>query len=209
MGFNVGGFLNAVGDVFSTGAGGPVGLAVGAAAKVAAGAISSPPGRATTPPAQISPPQTQTGPVSAQNVSRGFTPAPFRGGGQRFGFGIPTSNVASLAPAARIGGQLGLGAIGGGIARMFGGNGGQVSEILKEARENVQGPVTKNRIIDAAKFCGIEQAADTYGLSQSQVCLVIVSGRTRRRRGISAANIRDTKRVIRFNKRLTKDLRTR
>ena len=91
---------------------------------------------------------------------------------------------------------------------MFGGNGTELSEILKEARENVRG-ATKNKIIDAAKNCGIQLAASTFGISENNVCVVIVNGRSRRRRGISAADIRRTKRVIRFNKRLTKDLKVR
>jgi len=208
MGFNIGGFLNAVGDVFSsTGSkGSPLFAAIGAGAKIASGALGkSPPGRATAPVPNI---QTlgrpsQTGPVSVQNVSRGFNLSEGRG------FSAGGVNVASLAPVIRgLGtGAVGLG-LGEGISRMFGGN-GSVSEILKEARENVGHGVTKNKIIDAAKTCGIELAANTFGLNESQVCLVIVAGRTRRSRGISAADIRRTKRVIRFNKRLTKDLKSR
>lgn len=168
----------------------------------------SPPGRNTTPPAT---PQvgaaSQTSPVAGSNITRGFRPAPFRSGTQRF---ARATNVASLAGVGRglVTGAAG-GIIGEGLSRMFGGGDNNVSQILREARENINGPVTKNKIIDAAKFCGIETAANTFGLNESQVCLVIVAGRTRRRRGISAADIRRTKRVIRFNKRLTKDLRTR
>ena len=92
---------------------------------------------------------------------------------------------------------------------LFGGNGESVSDILKEARESTGRSVTKNKIIDAAKACGINLAASTFGISESQVCIVIVAGRSRRSRGISAADIRRTRRVIRFNKGLTKQLKVR
>ena len=69
--------------------------------------------------------------------------------------------------------------------------------------------MTKNNIIDAAKTCGIDIAASTFGLDVTEICFVVLKGRSRRRRGISAADIRRTKRVIKFNKSLTKDLRVR
>lgn len=92
---------------------------------------------------------------------------------------------------------------------LFGGNGESVSDILKLAREETGRSVTKNKIIDAAKACGIDLAASTFGISKDQVCIVIVAGRSRRSRGISAADIRRTRRVIRFNKGLTKQLKVR
>ena len=207
MTHNIGAALETSGDIISRTFGtNPFARGLGAAASIA-GAFLRPPGRATTPAAVPAPPATQSSPTSVANIQRGITPAAFRGPGARFG---GTGNVASLVgQGGRIGAAIGGGLLTEGISRMFGGSNNGIKEILAEARENINGPVTKNKIIDAAKFCGIETAADTFGLSASQVCLVIVAGRTRRRRGISAADIRRTKRVIRFNKRLTKDLKVK
>ena len=84
-----------------------------------------------------------------------------------------------------------------------------VEAAIREAREETGGSVTRNNIIDAAKVCGIDTAASTFGISTQDVCFVVIKGKTRRRRGISAADIRRTRRVINFNKKLTKDLRVR
>jgi len=90
-----------------------------------------------------------------------------------------------------------------------GGNGGQnpISVILAKARAATGGPVTRNKIIEAAKACGLEVAAQTFGLDVREICLVVVKGRTRRRRGVSAADIRRTKRTIGFASKIRKDLK--
>jgi len=67
--------------------------------------------------------------------------------------------------------------------------------------------VTRNKIIEASKACGLEVAANTFGLDMREVCLVVVKGRTRRRRGVSAADIRRTKRTINFASKIRKDLK--
>ena len=118
---------------------------------------------------------------------------------------IPTVTRAGgeiIGPFSAIGSALGLR-----------GNGGcpprpktRLQMILEEARE-FQCGATRNKIIDAAKFCGIDQAADVFGLGTDDICFVVIQGKTQRRRGISAANIRTTRRVVRFNKKLSKDLK--
>ena len=207
MTHNVGAILSTSSDVISRTFGDNPFAAILSGGLSIASAAFRPPGRATTPAPAVTAAVSQSAPTSVANVGRGITPAAFRGPGARFG---GTGNALSLVGAGgRIGAAIGGGLLTEGISRMFGGSSNGIKEILAEARENINGPVTKNKIIDAAKFCGIETAASTFGLNASQVCLVIVAGRTRRRRGISAADIRRTKRVIRFNKRLTKDLKVR
>ena len=94
------------------------------------------------------------------------------------------------------------------IAGMVAIGGGRetISEIRVQASENVGKRVTYQRIVDAARHCGLSIAADMYGLSTEQVCRVVVERPRRRRRGISAANIRTTKRVLRQVGTLQRDL---
>lgn len=147
---------------------------------------------------------TQPGPISAR-----AGPDP-----QFAGFPIaptsiaPSFATAGLAPILRGAGQIATGI---GIGSLFGGNGNgeksPISRILAKARAATGGPVTRNKIIDAAKTCGLEVAGSTFGLDLREVCLVVVKGRTRRRRGVSAADIRRTKRTIGFASKIRKDLK--
>ncbi len=75
--------------------------------------------------------------------------------------------------------------------------GGAIAEILARSRENTGRAVSKNAIITTAKNCGIELAAETFGISEKDVCIIISAGRTRRRRGISARDISNCNRVAR------------
>jgi len=122
------------------------------------------------------------------------------------------SMAARVPTVARRAGDLIAGT---GLGYLFGGNGytngagrSPVQQILAQARAATGGPVTRNKIIDAAKTCGLEVAAQTFGLAVPQVCQVVVKGRTRRRRGISAADIRRTKRTIHFANKIRKDLKS-
>ena len=146
-------------------------------------------------------PQTLPGrQLTPQGASLGFTSQQFGGGGL-----VPTSIGPSFASA--IPRFLGRG---GTALQLFGGgngNGSPVSRILQKAREATGGAVTRNKIIDAVKACGIETTADTFGLDIREVCLVVVKGRTRRRRGVSAADVRRTKRTIHFASKIRKDLK--
>jgi len=204
MGFNIGGLLSGIGGLVSTvfGNKSPAGALIGGGLKIAGAALTpsgSPPGRATIPPTAPIVLATSTAPAP-------ITSFPRRQATSFFG---PT-NIASLSPLAGAGARaIGGAGVVAGVMSLFGGNGESVSDILKLAREETGRSVTKNKIIDAAKACGIELAANTFGISESQVCIVIVAGRSRRSRGISAADIRRTRRVIRFNKGLTKQLKVR
>jgi len=196
MGFSIGRFLGAiapaVGSIF-----GPLGTAVGLGAQAAlapdAPAAAATVGRATQP-----------GPISAPaapNISFG--------GGLSF-----AQSTAPSVQTAGLGGQIlrqlpGIGLGVGAQALLGNGNGkkGPIQRILEQARAATGGPVTRNKIIDAAKVCGLETAAQTFGLDIRQVCMVVVRGRTRRRRGVSAADIRRTKRTIGFASKIRKDLK--
>jgi len=197
MGFSIGRFLGsiapAIGSLF-----GPVGAIVGVGVSSALGPSSSPAAAAATGRA------TQPGPISTQVAA--LSPQ-FMGGGQ------PSSIAPTMASLARLPAVIRDVGIGLGISSVlpiFNGGDGQkspISAILAKARAATGGPVTRNKIIDAAKTCGLEIAASTFGLEVREVCLVVVKGRTRRRRGVSAADIRRTKRTIHFASKVRKDLK--
>lgn len=199
MGFSIGSFIGSIAPFVGGLLGGAPGAVLGTA--ISAGLAPSQPatvvGRQVTPTQQIPQATTSIVPVPVNVPS-------FAGGGFREfgteGFGVQRRRVGTLAPLV------------GAVGRMVGpalafGAGAVVQEILQQSREAVGRGVTRNKIIKAAKVCGIGTAAATFGLSESQVCRVIVAGGTRRRRGISAADIRRTKRTLRFVRTIKKDLK--
>lgn len=197
MGFSIGSLLGAlapaVGSFF-----GPVGAAIGGA--IGAGFAPAPRavavvGRQTQPSMQLNAAMTSIVPVPV-NVPR-VSFAPSRQPGTE-GFGVQRRRVGLTGAVAR--GALGM--FSGGVVA-----GTIIGDILQRARENSGQRVTKNKIIDSARACGIELTADTFGLSETDVCKVIVGGRSRRRRGVSAADIRRTKRTLRFVRSIKKDLK--
>ncbi len=195
MGFNIGRFLGKIaGPVIGGLIGGPAGAVVGGA--ISSGFANEPQAAATVGR------QTQPGPISAP-TQRTFT------GPVGFGpssVGPAFSSLARLPTIARdVGIGLGLST----LPSIFRGGNGQnpISVILAKARAATGGPVTRNKIIEASKACGLEVAAQTFGLDVREVCLVVVKGRTRRRRGVSAADIRRTKRTIGFASKIRKDLK--
>lgn len=197
MGFSIGSFLGSIAPIVGGIFGGPVGAAIGGAVGAGFASQSSAPsvvGRQTAPIMQRPQQLTSVVPVPVNVPRVGFAPSRFSGGG---------------------GTQTLTGGIVGGVARgavsMFGAGvaaGGIVSEILQRSRESVGRGVTKKKIIAAAKTCGIGLAADSFGISESDVCRVIVSGAGRRRRGISAADVRRTKRTLRFVKKIKADVKS-
>ncbi len=68
--------------------------------------------------------------------------------------------------------------------------------ILMQARAFNPGATAK-KIIKAAKDCGIELAAATFGLNVLDVCFLLAQPPSRRSRGISAADMRRTRSTIR------------
>ena len=159
-----------------------IGRLIGAIAPIAGGLIAGPAGAAV-----------------GSAVAAGFAPSPPSRAPTPIALGrVPTGRVL------REGGAAIAGLLAGGIS--MNGNGRTLKEILAEAREFRPG-ATRNKIIAAAKACGIDIAADTFGLGTNDICAIVVLGRTRRRRGVSGANIRTTKRVLRFASGLRKDLK--
>jgi len=198
MGFSIGSFLGAVAPGIGAAIGGVlptlIGGAIGAAFAPAPQAVAVV-GRQTQPSSQFPQQMSSIVPVpQGINIS-------FNGNGRQFGtegFGVRRQPVGFVSGAARaIAPFFGAGVVAGGI----------VSEILQRARENSGQRVTRNKIIDSARACGIELTANTFGLSESDVCKVIVAGRSRRRRGVSAADVRRTKRTLRFVRSIKKDLK--
>lgn len=128
----------------------------------------------------------------------------FFGGGPR-PTGATGTSIVSLGGAvgpqflgAKMPGLVG-GAVGLGVSLL--------SEILFRAKESTGRRVTKREIIQAAKVCGIELAAQSFGLSEIDICRVIAAGAPRRRRGISAADMRRTRSTIRKVNTIRKDLK--
>jgi len=202
MGFSIGRFLGKVaGPILGGILGGPLGAVVGAGVTAGFAKPAPIPGRQL--PAAVTPIRVE------EPIGTSLVPTPgavsqviqLGGNGRGFGtggFGLARRRVGFVGGAARA------------VAPFFGAGataGFALSEILNSARQATGQRVTKNKIIDAAKHCGIELAADTFGLSETDVCKVIVAGRTRRRRGISAADVRRTKRTLRFVGRIKKDLK--
>ena len=68
--------------------------------------------------------------------------------------------------------------------------------ILERARAFSPGATAK-KIVKAARDCGIELAAATFGLDVLDVCFLLAQPPTRRSRGISAADMRRTRSTIR------------
>ena len=101
----------------------------------------------------------------------------------------PTIPVAlpALIPGAVMGAGLGRLALATGV----------VAGILALSRQNTGRPATAKKIREAARVCGMEVTAQTFGISVQDVCTIIVSKRSRRGRGISAADLRRTRSTIR------------
>jgi len=194
MGFNIGALIGSIAPALGGILGGLPGAIIGTG--IAAG-LSSPVGRSTavaTRAPQI--PASSVVPTTASRISLQSLPSAVRSG-------------FAAGPVLRSAGQIAGGAAGFSFLEgLFANGNGQseLSQILARARENSPG-ATKKKIIAAAKACGIDLAADTFGLSAREICVVIVSGTTRRRRGVSAADIRRTKRTLRFVSSLRKDLK--
>ena len=200
MGFNIGSLVGAVAPALGAVLGGAPGFAIGNLIGAGAQAVDPPRQQAAVGRA------TQPGPVSvtATSVVPPMTMLPMPAVSQA----APSMAMAATVPQViRRGAEFALGT---GLGYMMNGNGNghsPLQQILARARQATGGPVTRNKIIDAAKTCGLQTAAQTFGISVQDVCQVVVRGRTRRRRGISAADIRRTKRTINFASKIRKDLK--
>lgn len=193
MGFSIGNLIGSVAPALGGFLGGLPGLILGRG--IQAG-LESPVGRQTA----VSAPPART--VAATSV----VPTTQRVSLQS----LPTAvRSGFLGPLGRAVGSAAVGALTFEAGQSFFGNGNgqtELSQILAQARANSPG-ATKKKIIAAARTCGIDLAADLFGLDAREICLVVVAGVGRRRRGVSAADIRRTKRTIRFAAGITRDLK--
>ena len=110
---------------------------------------------------------------------------------------LPGQTVQARLPVLPLGSQL----FAGGAAVMT------IVELLKLSRERTGRPASSRAIREAARVCGIELAAQTFQLSESEVCRVIVQTGRRRARGISAADLRRTRSTLRKVHNIQHDLR--
>ncbi len=78
--------------------------------------------------------------------------------------------------------------------------------ILRQAKAFAGGGATAKKIVKAARDCGIEIAAATFGLAVVDVCFLIAQPPRRRGRGISAADLRRTRSTIRKVHNIQHDL---
>jgi len=200
MGFSIGSFLGKIaGPLIGGIIGGPVGALIGGGVTAGFAQPATPIGRQLAPVAAPIAPTTLTSVVPVPGGA-GATIVNLVGGQGLGGngFGVTRRRAGFVGGAARA------------IAPFFAsgvGTGLVISEILQRARANSGQRVTKNKIIDSAKHCGIGLTSETFGLSESDVCKVIVAGRSRRRRGISAADVRRTKRTLRFVRTIRADFK--
>lgn len=151
--------------------------AIPAIAGAVGGLVSIFKGKSKPAPVPVVQTRSQVGPSAFGGDPR-FQTAVFRQGGATR---TPGTRIAAGRVPALIGGAVGISVIG---------------EILQLSREVTGRPVSAKKIRDAAKHCGIEIAANLFGISELQVCEVIIS-RPRRRRGISAADLRRTRATLR------------
>ena len=82
-----------------------------------------------------------------------------------------------------------------------------IAGYLLTASNNTGRRVTRQNVSDAVRVCGIEQAASMFGLSEGQICQIVIAKRRRRARGISAADLRRTRSTIRKVHNISHDLR--
>lgn len=82
-----------------------------------------------------------------------------------------------------------------------------VIELLQLSRSTTGRPASVKKVVEAVRVCGISEAANLFGLSETQICQIVVSRRRRRARGISAVDLRRTRSTIRKVHNITHDLK--
>jgi len=139
------------------------------------------------------------GPVGAAigtAVASGFAPRPAQAA-------LPSILGPSVGPiigrgAGLLGaGRLITGAVVGALS---------LKELLDIARSFTGKPVSRQKVVDAVKHCGITLAAQMFGLSETEICEIVISKGRRRGRGISAADMRRTRSTIRKVHNISHDL---
>ncbi len=72
-----------------------------------------------------------------------------------------------------------------------------VADLLRLSRETTGRPASSRKIRESARVCGLEVTAQTFGLTVTQICQIVIARGPRRGRGISAADMRRTRSTIR------------
>lgn len=88
------------------------------------------------------------------------------------------------------------------------GSGLNISNILKLASQACGRRITRRDVIMAVKHCGIDVASQSMCMPVRHVCQIVARGMPRRRRGISAADMRRTRSTIRKVNTIRKSLKT-
>ena len=115
----------------------------------------------------------------------------------------PTGNVPAQLrlPIPRVPGRILPPGVGPAIA------GGMLGELLDLIFQNTGIRTSAKRVKEAVRVCGISTASSMFGLSEAQICTIVLSVRRRRARGISAADLRRTRSTIRKVHNISHDLR--
>lgn len=96
-----------------------------------------------------------------------------------------------------------------GAGRIIGGMaaGSVIADLLRKAFEVTGQRWSSKQVKEMVRVCGIAQTAATIGLSESAVCTIVTKASRRRRRGISASDLRRTRSTIRKVIHIQKDLK--
>jgi len=196
----IGEILGAAGNVITT-----VNPLAGAAVSLVAGLING-----GTPSVQTVTAQQAgllSGGFAGPVLATGTAVGPPVGGSPAFGGGTGGGVVQTIARAAApivqqlAGGGATVAAAAGGVRTVT-----RRQLILMQARAFSPGATAK-KIVKAARDCGIEIAAATFGLAIIDVCFLIAQPPSRRSRGISAADMRRTRSTIRKVTTIQKQLK--
>jgi len=101
----------------------------------------------------------------------------------------------------------GVGSMAGSAVAGFLGFGNGNGTPLSRARDASGRRPTRRQVITAARVCGLEVAAQSFGLSVTDICTIVSKGMPRRSRGISSADMRRTRSTLRKMATMRKTLK--
>jgi len=117
--------------------------------------------------------------------------------GGLLGRGAPQAAGFLAGPVGRavIGGAAGAGIFEGASSLLgFGGNGNGTA--LQRIKADAKRNVTRKKVVQMARVCGLEQTASTLNTSVTNVCEVVAQGMPRRSRGISSRDMARTRSTL-------------
>ena len=104
---------------------------------------------------------------------------------------------SALPPAVRaIGGAVGGGVVGAGVAGLLGGGGGGAPTALQRIKADSGRNVTRKTVIRMARTCGLEMTAQILNTDVTLICEVVSKGMPRRGRGISSRDMSRTRSTL-------------